>query len=93
MLSSSRSGICTIEPYVRTDGSAVARGSIKGRIRRWIIDQSGVDLIEYMLLASFVGIVGWLGMQFIGINMNTSYRSWDETTQNIWEVPDPVSTP
>ena len=64
-----------------------------GRFRRWFSDDTGSDLIEYMLLATFIAIVGWLGIQAIGINMNSSYRSWDQSTQNIWEVPPPVSTP
>jgi len=63
------------------------------RLRRWLSDESGVDLIEYMLLATFVAIVGWLGMQVIGFEMNNSYRSWDTNTQFIWEVPPPVTTP
>ena len=64
-----------------------------GRFRRWLSDDTGNDLIEYMLLATFIALVGWLGIQALGINMNTSYRSWDQSTQNIWEVPPPVSTP
>ena len=63
------------------------------RMCRWLTDDAGSDLIEYMLLATFIAIVGWLGVQAIGVNMNTSYRSWDSSTQNIWEVPEPVSTP
>ena len=63
------------------------------RLRRWLADESGHDLVEYMLLATFVAIVGWLGMQAIGIEMNNSYRSWDLGSQNIWEVPPPVTTP
>ena len=68
-------------------------GAMGNRLRRWLSDESGVDLIEYMLLATFVAIVGWLGMQVIGFEMNNSYRSWDTGTQSIWEVPPPVTTP
>ena len=32
-------------------------------LRRWLSDEGGQDLIEYMLLASFVAITGYLGMQ------------------------------
>lgn len=62
-------------------------------LRRWLADDSGVDLIEYMLLATFVAIAGWLGMQLIGTAMNSSYRSWDSATQDAWEVEDPVPAP
>jgi Flp pilus assembly pilin Flp len=68
--------------------------AMRNQIRRWFIDESGVDLIEYMLLASFVGIAGWLGVQVIGTNIHDSYESWDSSTQGAWEIPDPVtSTP
>ena len=66
---------------------------MRSRLFRLLSDESGVDLIEYMLLASFVAIVGYLGIQFIGTNMNSSYRSWDSATQGAWEMPDPVPVP
>jgi Flp pilus assembly pilin Flp len=65
-------------------------GAMADHLRRWLSDEGGQDLIEYMLLASFVAIAGFLGMQVIGSAMNTAYRSWDSTTQEVWEVPDPV---
>jgi len=46
-----------------------------------------------MLLAAFVAVVGWLGIQALGTNMNNAYRSWDSLTQDIWEPNDPVPTP
>ena len=68
-------------------------GAMADHLRRWLSDEGGQDLIEYMLLASFVAITGYLGMQFIGTAMNSSYRSWNTATQGAWEVPDPVPTP
>jgi len=63
------------------------------RFRRWLADDSGTDLVEYALLATFIGIVGVLGFQAIGNNMNTSYTSWDDAVDSIWEVPPPTTTP
>ena len=63
------------------------------QIRRWFADESGVDLIEYMLLATFVGIAGWLGMQYLGGTIHDSYEIWDSATQDAWEIDDPVATP
>jgi Flp pilus assembly pilin Flp len=76
---------------LRTPANVTMRG--KALLREWFSDEHGQDLIEYMLLATFVALVTWVGVQAIGINMNTTYRSWDETTQDIWEVPDPVPAP
>ena len=58
---------------------------------RWIGDDRGQDLIEYALLTSFLGIAGLLGMQVLGITMHDVYESWDQPTQDAWEVPDPIS--
>ena len=67
-------------------------GAMSSRLRRWFVDESGQDIIEYMLLTSFIAIVGWLGIQVLGNEMNTTYRIWDSTTQDAWEVPNPVGS-
>ena len=59
-------------------------------IRRLLADESGVDLIEYMLLATFLAIAGALGIQVLGTAMNNSYQSWDSATQGAWETPEPI---
>jgi Flp pilus assembly pilin Flp len=66
---------------------------VGSEIRRLLADESGQDLIEYMLLTSFIAIAGYLGIQVLGSEMNTTYRSWDSATQDAWEVPDPVPVP
>lgn len=60
-------------------------------LREWVADERGHDLIEYMLLASFLAIAGWLGMQALGTNMNNSYRIWDSNAQWLWEPPPPTT--
>jgi Flp pilus assembly pilin Flp len=66
---------------------------VGNEIRRLLADESGVDLIEYMLLATFLAIAGMLGIQVLGTAMNNSYDSWQSATQDAWEVSDPVPTP
>jgi Flp pilus assembly pilin Flp len=66
---------------------------VGNEIRRLLADEGGVDLIEYMLLATFLAIAGMLGIQILGTAMNNSYESWDSATQGAWEVADPVPTP
>ena len=58
-------------------------------LRRWVADERGQDVIEYMLLTSFVALTGYLGIQAIGSAMNTTYRAWDSATQGAWQVPNP----
>ena len=67
-------------------------GPMGSRLRRWFGDERGQDLIEYMLLTSFIAIVGWLGIEVLGNAMNTTYRSWDSTTQQVWEPQAPVGS-
>ena len=64
--------------------------AVSSEIRRLLADESGQDLIEYMLLTSFIAIAGYLGIQVLGSAMNTTYRSWDTATQDAWETPNPV---
>ena len=74
-------------------GSAVARRDARRgkRPRWWFADQSGADLVEYMLLGSFIAIVGVLGIQYLQTEMGNSYNSWDSTTQQIWEPNEPTA--
>ena len=61
-------------------------------LRRLLADRRADDLIEYALLGAFVALVGVLGFQLMGTNMNSVYRSWDSSVQNQWETPDPISS-
>jgi Flp pilus assembly pilin Flp len=63
---------------------------VNSAIHRLLADESGVDLIEYMLLATFLAIAGMLGIQILGTAMNNSYQSWDDATQGAWETPEPI---
>jgi Flp pilus assembly pilin Flp len=67
--------------------------AMDSRLLRLFADESGVDLIEYMLLATFLAIAGVLGIQVLGTAMNNSYQIWDSATQDAWEVSDPVPVP
>jgi Flp pilus assembly pilin Flp len=60
-------------------------------LRRWLIEDEGQDLIEYALLASFVGFAMAGSVGFIRTAMQTTYSSWDTAYQNdaLVEVPDP----
>jgi Flp pilus assembly pilin Flp len=63
---------------------------MKERLQIWLSDESGQDLIEYMLLASFLAIASWVGVQMMETAIRTTYETWDTASQEIWEVPDPV---
>lgn len=60
------------------------------RLQTLLSDESGQDLIEYMLLASFLAIASWVGVLAVETAIRTTYVTWDTASQAIWEVPDPV---
>ena len=51
-------------------------------------DDSGQDLIEYGLLASNIGIAGYLVMPSIANKMGQAFSDWGVNVHNAW-VPDP----
>jgi Flp pilus assembly pilin Flp len=54
-------------------------------------DEGGQDLIEYALLASFLGFGAVVGINLLSDAMNSTYSSWDNAAQSdaLVEVPDP----
>ena len=58
---------------------------------RWLTEEDGQDILEYALLASFLGFSAVAGINFLGSAMNTAYTAWDAEHQsdNLVEVPDP----
>jgi len=57
---------------------------------KFIRDTIGQDLIEYMLLVAFLGIVGYTGIEVLGNAMRDSYGKENKAIQNIWETPPPI---
>lgn len=53
-------------------------------------DESANDIIEYALLAMFIGVIGAAVWTSIQANIATAYRSYDTGVQAIWETPDPA---
>lgn len=62
------------------------------RARRWLFDSRGQDLIEYALLSAAIGLAGWAGLNYLTSAMNSTYSSWDTTTQTceVIELPCPA---
>jgi hypothetical protein len=57
-----------------------------------VADESGQDLIEYALMAGFVGIAGYIVLTALGVDVFNTYQSWiDPTggTPSLWDPPDP----
>ena len=59
-------------------------------LSRLIEDDCGQDIVEYALLAAFIGIVGILTWQSIGTGIANAYAAWDGGVQGLSAcTPDP----
>jgi Flp pilus assembly pilin Flp len=64
---------------------------MKQLLSRWWADETGQDLIEYALLASFIGFAAIAGVTYLQTALHDTYSTWDSTGQSdaLVEVPDP----
>jgi Flp pilus assembly pilin Flp len=63
------------------------------RLRRFVRDETGQDLIEYALLAGIIGISGVLLFPLITDRMGAAYEAWITAAQNAWEPCPPGAAP
>jgi hypothetical protein len=56
---------------------------------RWLVEDDAQDLVEYVLLTSFVGIAGVVAINAFDDVIKAVYEGWDFATQSIWEPQDP----
>jgi hypothetical protein len=58
-------------------------------IGRWLIDDSGQDLIEYALLTGTAAVGGLLVFLVIALSMGVRYELWQDLQQLAWEPSPP----
>ena len=58
---------------------------------RWLTDDEGQDLIEYVLLGATVAFSSVLAMTLFAGVINAVYQGWDTATQNQWQPQSPAS--
>ena len=58
---------------------------------RLLIDEDGQDIVEYALLASFLGFAAMAGAEVLRMATNAAYASWDAAAQSdaLVEIPNP----
>ena len=63
---------------------------MQGRIlRRWFLDESGQDIIEYGLLASIIAIAGVLLVPAIRAGMGAAFDNWGDDVYDLWAPKEP----
>lgn len=63
-------------------------------LTHFVRDDSAQDLVEYALLAAFIGIAGWAVLMTLPNVMGATYASWLDTTNGVpgqWDPPEPAS--
>ncbi len=63
------------------------------RVRQFIADDRGQDLIEYALLTAALAVAGAATWPIFEAAIGTAYRALDTNTQNLWEPPPPGGGP
>jgi len=59
-------------------------------LKRLCKEDSGQDLMEYVLLTGIIAIAGILVFPTIQSAMATAYQNWNANAQAIWETPPPM---
>jgi Flp pilus assembly pilin Flp len=63
-------------------------------ITRFSTDDGGQDMVEYALLAAFIGIAGWAVLLTLPGVIGATYASWLDPTNGVpgrWDPPEPAS--
>ena len=58
-------------------------------LHRWLCEEAGQDLVEYALLAAFVGLAGLAGFTAISSAIGNNYADSNSSVQGLWEIPAP----
>jgi Flp pilus assembly pilin Flp len=62
---------------------------VHGFLLRLLAEEQGQDLIEYALLATFIGLAGISVFGLITKAIAGTYSTWNVRNNNIWEAPSP----
>ena len=66
-----------------------------GLVARFVADDGAQDLVEYALLAAFIGVAGWAIVTTLPDAMRTTYESWADPTVGVpgqWDPPEPAGS-
>ena len=56
-----------------------------------LLDENGQDLVEYALLASFIGLCAIAGFNALENALSNAYGAFTTSENNNWMMPDPGS--
>jgi Flp pilus assembly pilin Flp len=62
---------------------------LQALLREFVVDDRGVDLVDYMLLGGVIGLAGAAAFQALTGAMQGAYNSRETHINSIWVTPDP----
>ena len=62
---------------------------MRSLMTRLLGEDDGQDLVEYALLATFIGLVSIAALGAIQTAINGTYGAWNTNNNNNWQMPDP----
>jgi Flp pilus assembly pilin Flp len=66
-----------------------------GLLARFAADDAAFDIVEYALLAAFLGLAGYGILLSLPSVMGTTYSSWLDTNNGVpgkWDPPEPAGS-
>lgn len=61
-------------------------------VHRFVAEDGAQDLVEYALITGFIGIVGYVVLDLIGVEVFNTYSSWIDPAYGVpsrWDPPNP----
>ncbi len=62
---------------------------MRSLMTRLLVEDEGQDLIEYALLATFIGLVGIAAFDALKTAIQNTYGTWNTNNNSNWQMPDP----
>jgi len=88
-LGSASSEVTLLAP---SDFRSVRCAAWRDLLKRFVVEESAQDLIEYALLAAAVATAGMLALNAIGPTVGVTYNSWIDSssgTPALWQPAEP----
>jgi Flp pilus assembly pilin Flp len=60
-------------------------------VERLVREDNGQDVVEYALLAAFLGIVGYLALSGIRTQVSYAYTSWQDPNSGVPSLWEPLA--
>ena len=68
------------------------RSKVARLLARFVHGAAAQDLVEYALLAAFIGVAGYIVLGALSGDISLTYDSWRGATPSLWEPADPATS-